>query len=128
MNDDTATEPEAMKKALFSQLILMLTTSTLQQLGKMVNPMTQATEISLEGAAMSIDMLDMLAQKTKGNLDDEEQKFLNEALTSLRMNFVEVQRETENQAPAPQGEPVVAAKTPSASEDDRNVKFKKKYD
>jgi len=78
-----------MNKALLVNLVIMLSSSAMQQLGKLVNPMTNKTEVNLEGAQMSIDMLQMLKAKTEGNLDDEEQKLLNDSLSSVQMNYVE---------------------------------------
>jgi hypothetical protein len=79
--------------SLFSQLVAMLTTSAFQQMGKIANPVTGRAEVDLEGAQASIDMLDMLAQKTKGNLDPDEERGLAEALTALRLNFVQASQE-----------------------------------
>ena len=78
-----------MNKMLFLNLVMMLSSSAMQQLGKLVNPVTQKTEVNLEGAQVSIEMLVMLREKTQGNLDDEETKMLNDILTSLQMNYVE---------------------------------------
>lgn len=81
--------PADLNKALFLNLIAMLSISALQQLGKIINPMTGKTEISLEGAQATIDMLDMLEAKTRGNRDAEEDKTLKDTLTMLKMNYVE---------------------------------------
>jgi hypothetical protein len=83
--------PEApdMHKILFANLIMMLSHSAMQQLGKLVNPVTNKAEVSLEGARMTIDMLEMIKAKTKGNLDDEENRMLREILSNLQMNYVE---------------------------------------
>jgi len=78
-----------MNKALFANIIMMLASSAMQQLGKLANPMTNKTEINLEGAQITIDMLTMLKDKTKGNLDKDEDKMLTDLLTSLQLNYVE---------------------------------------
>jgi hypothetical protein len=82
-------ERNDMNKALFANVVMMLASSAMQQLGKLVNPMTNKTEINLEGAQITIDMLAMLKDKTKGNLDKDEDKMLTELLTSLQLNYVE---------------------------------------
>lgn len=94
MTDDTSQRDEA--KALFANLVIMLSTSALQQMGKLVNPMTGKAEVSLQGAQMSIDMLSMLKAKTEGNLDADEGGMLDDVLANLQMNFVE----TAQSAPA----------------------------
>lgn len=105
MNDrDPRTE---MNKALFTNLIMMLSSSTMQQLGKLVNPMTGKTEINLEGAQITIDMLAMIQEKTRGNLDKDENKMLSDILASLQMNYVDAAQSTKT---APQAETPEAAK------------------
>ncbi len=59
-------------------------------LGKMLNPATNEITKSLEHARYVIDVLGILQDKTKGNLDGEEQRFLDQTLSTLRLNFVEV--------------------------------------
>lgn len=75
-------------KILFANLIIMLSSSAMQQLGKLVDPLTNKTETNLEAAQMTIDMLDMLKEKTRGNLDKDENKMLGDILSSLQMNYV----------------------------------------
>lgn len=50
-------------------------------------------KINLNVARFSIDLLDLLKEKTKGNLSEEESKFLKEMLHQLRMKYVEIKRE-----------------------------------
>lgn len=78
-----------MNKILFANLIMMLSSSAMQQLGKLVNPASGKTEVHLEGARMTIDMLEMLKEKTTGNLDAEEEKMMKEILSMLQLNYVE---------------------------------------
>lgn len=65
------------------QIALML-------LGKVVNPVSNKTEVNLDHAKYTIDMLDMLETKTKGNLTEYENKFLNEVIRELKLHYVEV--------------------------------------
>ena len=73
---------------LFITLISSLSSQAWIQLGKMKNPVTDKIEKNLEAASMSIDMLSMLHEKTKNNLDEYESKLLEQSLNDLRMNFV----------------------------------------
>ena len=62
----------------------------LMQLGAIENPLEGGEKrIDLAAARYSIDVLQMLAEKTKGNLTDEEDRYLRAALHDLRMRFVE---------------------------------------
>ena len=73
---------------LFMGLMVSFQVSALQFMGKLVNPVTGKSESDLAGAAASIDMLDMLAVKTRGNLTADETKMLEEILSHLKLNYV----------------------------------------
>ncbi|MFH0879872.1 MAG: DUF1844 domain-containing protein [Lentisphaerota bacterium] len=88
---------EELNKSLFAHLVISLAGSAMQHMGKIINPAVGKPEMNLEAAQATIDMIDMLEVKTKGNLDAEEQKLLKDALTSLKLNFVE----SAEAAPAP---------------------------
>ncbi|MFH0953368.1 MAG: DUF1844 domain-containing protein [Verrucomicrobiota bacterium] len=131
MTDEREPTQEEINKALFSQLVIMLATSAIQQLGKLVNPVTKKAEVNLGAAQATIDLLDMLEAKTKGNLDKEEQRLLTETLMSVKMNFVETMQsvpepaadEAAKEPSAPASEP-----EPSGGADDKQPKFHKKYE
>ncbi len=86
---------------LFMGLVVSLQVSTLQYLGKLVSPHTGKVERDLEGAAASIDMLDMLAEKTQGNLSSEDDHFLKETLQHLKLNYVEEVHKPQTEAASP---------------------------
>jgi hypothetical protein len=69
--------------------VLMLETAALQQLGKLINPLTGKVEQDLGQAKFSIDMLGMIEEKTKGNLTVEEHRYLQGVLSQLHLNYVE---------------------------------------
>jgi len=87
---------EEMNKVLFVNLVMMFSATAMQQLGKLMNPATKKVELDLAGAQTSIDLLTMLSEKTKGNLDKEEERLLKDTLSALQMNYVE----TAESAPA----------------------------
>ena len=58
-------------------------------LGMFPNPATGKTERDLEQAKYSIDLLEILKDKMRGNLDDEERKLIDTILYDLRMRYVE---------------------------------------
>jgi len=76
MVDEKKYTEQDFHKALFMNLVMMLASSAMQQMGKIVNPITNKTEINMEGAQLTIDMLIMLQKKTAGNLDDEEKRMI----------------------------------------------------
>jgi hypothetical protein len=93
-------------KALFANLVAMFSTSALQQMGKLVNPLTNKTEVNLPGAQLAIDTLNMLKEKTQGHLDDEEEAMLTDSLSGLQMNYVETAGSAQDRpAPEPRENP-----------------------
>ena len=76
------------KKDLFLGLIHSFQAAAMQQMGKTMNPFTEKIERDLMQARLSIDMLEMLQERTSGNLTGEESRFLTHVLTELRLNYV----------------------------------------
>lgn len=74
---------------LFTQLVLMFHTATMHQLGKIKNPITGAIERDLAAAQNSIDILDMLREKTRGNLSENENRLLSTVIQELKLNYVD---------------------------------------
>ncbi len=89
---------------LFLQLVLSLQSAAWYQMGKIVSPISGKIEKNLEEAMISIDLLAMLQEKTKGNLVAEEKRILDNAVYALQMNYVdELEKEkTEKTAAASQ--------------------------
>ncbi|MDZ7260943.1 MAG: DUF1844 domain-containing protein [candidate division KSB1 bacterium] len=77
------------REALFMQLVLSFQAAAWQQMGKIKNPLTDKIERDLQQAQMSIDMIDMLKAKTKGNLNENESRFMDHVLRELQLNYVE---------------------------------------
>jgi hypothetical protein len=86
---------------LLTQLILMFQTAAMQHLGKIKNPITDKIERDLPQAQISIDMLDMLREKMKGNLTEPESHIINSVVQDLKLNFVD--EKAKEPAPAPSG-------------------------
>jgi hypothetical protein len=74
---------------LFTQLVLMFHTATMHQLGKIKNPITGVIERDLAAAQNSIDILDMLREKTRGNLSENENRLLSTVIQELKLNYVD---------------------------------------
>ena len=89
MSETDNLTPDELNKALFTHLVMSLASSAMQHMGKLVNPGSGKTEVNLEAAQSTIDVIEMLSAKTTGNLDNEESRFLQQTLTTLRLNYVE---------------------------------------
>ena len=74
---------------LFMQLVMQNQQIAMMAMGKIKNPVTDKIDRNLEYAKISIDTLDMLLVRTKGNLTEYEEKFLTEALKDLKLNYVD---------------------------------------
>ncbi len=90
-----ANDQEKLREAQFLGLISLLANSALQQLGKVVSPVTGKVEVNLEAAKLTIDWLVMLEEKTKGNLTDQETQVLSSYVSNLQLNYVDVQKQDE---------------------------------
>jgi hypothetical protein len=137
---ETASHDQAMS-AMFASMVMQNTNMALIFLGHAPNPQTGQTAQDLEHAKYFIDQLEMLAAKTKGNLDKQEDALLKQSLTHLRLAFVEaVEHPPKPETPAPAAaaapptdeqetpvtEPVLPGET--AAESDSRKKFTKKYE
>lgn len=76
-------------KINFITYIFMMYQSGLVALGKLENPLSKQKTAVLEEARGIIELLEILDEKTKGNLTTEEEKTMKMVLDTLRMNFVE---------------------------------------
>jgi len=72
----------------FNSLIFSLSSSALLHLGEIADPQSGQKNKDLQLAKHTIDTIAMLKEKTKGNLNDEEQRFLDSVLTDLRWRYV----------------------------------------
>jgi hypothetical protein len=92
--------------ALFANLVIQQTNMAHIFLGHAPHPETGEVVRDLETARYFIDLLEMLAEKTKGNLDAREEGLMKQSLTGLRMAFVQaVDQEAGRPAPAVPGAP-----------------------
>ncbi len=125
----------------FIEFVMMQSQNAAHFLGQIPNPQTGKGEVNLDLAKLFIDQLIMIRTKTRGNLGQDEQAVLNNAISNLQLVFVEVSRgggaglaaeETPlaDEAPAePLAENASAPEvTPEvSSEPDSKKKFSKSY-
>ena len=89
---EPAPGPKAEPKEIpadFVTLLLSLAASAQSALGISPHPRTGKLEVQLPEAKYSIDLLAILKEKTRGNLNAEEEKFLETLLYDLRLRYVE---------------------------------------
>jgi hypothetical protein len=84
--------PRALPALDFSTLILSMASTAMVQLGVVAAPGGDAPAPDLEAAKQAIDILAILEEKTRGNLDPGEQKLLQSLLYDLRVAYVDAQK------------------------------------
>jgi hypothetical protein len=78
-----------MPPATFEFLIHTLFTQALMAFGRIPNPITNKAVKNVATAKHFVDTLDMLGEKTSGNLTGDEQRLLEEIQHQLRTLYVE---------------------------------------
>lgn len=72
----------------FSSLIFSLSSTAFMHLGALPDPNTGKTEKDLAMAKQTIDLLGVLREKTRNNLDSEEENLFDHLLYDLRMAYI----------------------------------------
>ena len=84
--------PAADEPVTFSTFVLGLSTQALLHLGEIPNPVNRAIERDLVAAKQVIDILGILREKTRNNLESAEESLLDSMLYDLRMRYVQLVR------------------------------------
>ncbi len=120
----------------FIEFVMMQAQQAAMFLGRIPNPQTGKPEINLEIARMFIDQLEMIHEKTRGNLSNEESEILTRVLSDLQLTFVQVsgaadassEASVPEEIPAPVSEAISDAPAPApAPEEESRKKFTKSY-
>lgn len=82
-------EKEGVSEPSFTMFISSLATQTLIHLGDIDNPISKKNEKNLDQAKYMIDILQIINDKTKGNLTDEEKRYMDTLLYDLRMRYLQ---------------------------------------
>lgn len=88
------------RSPVFENLIRSLGQNAAMLLGGYADPRTGQPVLDLEGAREMIDMLDVLREKTKGNLAPEEDTLLLDVLGNLKLAFMEMAKAAAKQEQA----------------------------
>ena len=87
-----STTDEVFPAINFSTFIISLSTQALMDLGEIPNSLTGKVEKEIQVAKQTIDIISLLQETTRGNLDQGEEKLMEEVLYDLRMKYVEAVR------------------------------------
>jgi hypothetical protein len=76
----------------FETLVSYLSTTAMFQLGLIPGPSGEHIPADMPNAKRTLDLLEVLQEKTQGNLTANESQLLDDVLYELRMSFVELQK------------------------------------
>jgi hypothetical protein len=82
----------------FKEYITFLSMNALLGLGTVENPMTGKKEKNPALVRFTIDTLDLLKEKTAGNLNEDERKMLEGTTANLKFQFLEMEKENDSNA------------------------------
>lgn len=85
---DNFTFEEGAEAIGFDTFVLGLASTALIHLGEGPDPDTGAVKLNLVLARQSLDLLELLFKKTRGNLTADEERLFQSVLTDLRLKFV----------------------------------------
>lgn len=88
MSDKPTTGADGAPPITFSSFVVGLATQALMFLGLVPDPRGSEVQKNPSEAAALISVIEMLATKTKGNLNEDEAKLIEEVLYELRMRYV----------------------------------------
>jgi hypothetical protein len=89
---------------MFASLVMMFNSQAMMAMGKLANPMTGKVDREMQGAQFMIDLLEMIEERTRGNLTDDESRMIATTLRDLRLNYVaEMNRDLNPASPAAEG-------------------------
>lgn len=76
----------------FSGFVLSLNASALIHLGEMPDPVSMERSENLSAAKHTINILELLTEKTEGNLTEEEKKLIEDVVYNLRLKYVKASK------------------------------------
>ena len=90
-------EARQMPEANFRGLLGILASQALMGLGMHQDPSGKGVMVELEGSKFAIDLLEVIKEKTEGNLSDDELTEINQLITELQNRFVQIAKLVETQ-------------------------------
>jgi Domain of unknown function (DUF1844) len=117
----------------FIEFVMMQAQQASLFLGRIPHPQSGQSAVQLEPAKLFIDHLEMIREKTRGNLSAQEAEILNSVLSDLQMAYVQASYQATSAAsatptPAPEEPSKAQVAPPEAAPDpESKKKFSKSY-
>jgi len=83
-----ASEKDLFPNLNFSTFLLSLSTSALVCLGELPDPITNESNVNLSLAKQTITIIEILKEKTAGNLNEDEDRLIDDILYDLHIKYV----------------------------------------
>ena len=77
----------------FTTLIMSFASAAIVNMGRVPDPMTNTVQKNMAVARQNIDIIELLNDKTKGNLSADEERLMEQVLYELRMSFIAAVKE-----------------------------------
>lgn len=104
MDELKSLNEDQQKQLLFMMLVQQHQQIGMMGLGKLKNPATDTIERDLSSAKYAIDTLNALSDYTKGNLPQELKSYLDQTLTTLRLNYADEAKKDASASESSHGE------------------------
>lgn len=111
----------------FLEFVMLQAQQAMLCMGRLPHPATGDTNVNLDAARMFIDHLELIREKTRGNLSKEEEAILSNILSELQMGFVQVQGATPSEAASQEPSKEELPTSEAAPTSEEKKKFSKSY-
>jgi hypothetical protein len=92
-NEKKIANEEFFPELTFTTFLLSLSTSAIVSLGELPDPLKNEQCVNLSLAKQTINIIEILKEKTKGNLSDEEERLIDDMLYDLRLKYISAAKE-----------------------------------
>ncbi|HOE18969.1 MAG TPA: DUF1844 domain-containing protein [Syntrophorhabdaceae bacterium] len=87
------TNEEGFPELTFTTFLLSLSTSAIVSLGELPDPLKNEQCVNLSLAKQTINIIEILKEKTRGNLNEDEERLIEDILYDLRLKYVNAAKE-----------------------------------
>jgi len=106
--------------AHFFNIVVSLSQSALFSMGKLSHPQTGKVEKNMDLARVNIDIIQMLKEKTKGNLSVKEKEIITDSLMNLQLTFADEMKKESSEKSKESSEGIEKSEGTEASKENKN--------
>jgi len=98
MNTENNNNQQEQVDVNFFNIVISLSQAAIVGMGKVTNPQTGKVEKNMPLARVNIDIIQMLKDKTKGNLTRKEEELITDTLTNLQLTYADELKRDQQQS------------------------------